>query len=49
MIMRKILLTCSTAALFFSSSGQNEFDKYGPFGSIVYNDLQTALKISKGV
>lgn len=49
MIMRKLLLTCSAAVLFFTSGAQNEFDKYGPFGSTVYKDLQTALRINKGV
>lgn len=30
-------------------SAQNEFDKYGPFGSIVYTDLKEALKIERKV
>lgn len=33
----------------FSLSGQNEFDKYGPFGSMTYTDLKEALKIEKKV
>jgi Leucine-rich repeat (LRR) protein len=31
------------------SSAQNEFDKYGPYGSQVYTDLKEALKIEKKV
>jgi len=34
----------------FSFYGQqNEFDKYGPFGSQVFTDLKTALDIEKNV
>lgn len=40
-------------AIFFTLSlaltGQNEFDKYGPFGSMTYTDLKEALKIEKKV
>jgi hypothetical protein len=28
---------------------QNEFDKYGPFGSQVFTDLKVALEIEKNV
>lgn len=33
----------------FFTKGQNEFDKYGPFGSMTYTDLKEALKIEKKV
>lgn len=35
--------------LFFSlcSKAQNEFDKYGPFGSQVFTDLKLALDVEK--
>ena len=35
--------------LSFISRSQNEFDKYGPFGSQVYTDLKVALDINKNV
>jgi leucine-rich repeat protein SHOC2 len=31
------------------SSAQNEFDKYGPFGSAVHKDLKEAIKLERGV
>ena len=33
----------------FLTRGQNEFDKYGPFGSMTYTDLKEALKVEKKV
>lgn len=40
-----------SAILFFSlfSQAQNEFDKYGPFGSQVFTDLKLALDVEKNV
>jgi len=34
---------------FFCKAQQNEFDKYGPFGSQVFTDLKVALEIEKNV
>ncbi len=45
--MHKLLII-----LFFSSfycKAQNEFDKYGPFGSQVFTDLKLALDVEKNV
>src|SRR5436190_13288564 len=42
------LLICS-AFRFYESNAQNEFDKYGPFGSPVHKDLKEALKLERGV
>ncbi|MES2133907.1 MAG: hypothetical protein V4506_16265 [Bacteroidota bacterium] len=39
------------AILFFSSfcNAQNEFDKYGPYGSQIFTDLKLALDVEKNV
>lgn len=47
--MLKFLVPAFFTLLVFPGFTQNEFDKYGPFGSRVYNDLQDALGMGKGV
>ena len=42
-------LVCIFFLLTQAFLSQNEFDKYGPFGTHVYKDLKEALQIEKGV
>ena len=45
--MYKFLVVIFFSSLF--SQAQNEFDKYGPFGSQVFTDLKVALDVEKNV
>lgn len=47
MLKRLLLYLIFSAALTLGA--QNEFDKYGPFGSMTYTDLKEALRIEKKV
>ena len=46
--MPKIFFILLSISLFCNAQ-QNEFEKYGPFGSQVHTDLKTALEIEKNV
>lgn len=46
-LKRLFLQLIFSAALTLSA--QNEFDKYGPFGSMTYTDLKEALRVEKKV
>lgn len=48
-MIRRFSILILLAVQFFHLRAQNEFDKYGPFGSQVYTDLKEALKIEKKV
>lgn len=43
------LLSTLIVTVALHARAQNEFDKYGPFGSMTYTDLKEALKVEKKV
>ncbi len=49
MMKIKLVVTLLFLIEFMSIKSQNDFDKYGPFGSVIYTDLKTALDVKEKV